>query len=69
MRTNSYQWSMNHLFLQNKIVGNKINENIQSRITSPTYYIPESLQRHKPLEKGVKIIYGFNYQLLHRNQK
>lgn len=43
-----------HLFVEDEIVGYEIDENIQGGIAAATGDIPESLQRNEPPERRVK---------------
>ena len=57
MRTDSNASNMQDLVLQDKVVCNKKDKNIKSRITSATGSIPISLQRHERLEWRIKKIH------------
>ena len=60
MRTNGTEWGMCHLFPEDKMVADKIDENIENSIGTATCCIPEGLQGHEPAEGRIKVIYGRN---------
>ena len=56
--------SMYHLLLQNKIVSNKINDNIKQRIAASACNIPEGLPVNDLLERTIKKIKQTNNKKL-----
>lgn len=69
MRTYCNKRSIYYLFFQNEIIGNEVNENIQGSIATSANDIPECLQRHKPLHRGIEIINNAGNKILHGQQK
>ena len=56
---------MHNLLTKNEVVANKKDQNIQRSIEAAACGIPESLQRHKLPEEGIKKIYKAKYKLFH----
>jgi hypothetical protein len=55
---------MNDLFLKNKIIGNKVNQNIHQGIATTTGNIAEGLPVHYFLKRNIKKVKGGNNKLL-----
>lgn len=56
IRLKCYEAEIEHLFLQNKIIANKKNENIQKRVRSAASSITERLHGHQFSERRIKKI-------------
>lgn len=60
MRTDGAQWGMHHALMKNKVIADKIDENIQEGISAAAGCITEGLLRHEPSESRIKEVYGRN---------
>jgi hypothetical protein len=56
--THGSERSINDLLLKNKIITDKINENVKQGVPASAGHIPEGLQRQQPAEWRIKKIYN-----------
>jgi hypothetical protein len=64
VRTDGHKWQVQHLFLQDEIVTDKIDEDVQQGIPSPAGKVAECLPVHDMAERRIEKINGIDDQAL-----